>query len=114
MIGPLFFRNYQQEQRAYGWRVPLSYAFTIIFVTSLFAVMWPMSGKQFHAFWGVFFGCAYAILGAWVGTRIAIVGVLLCALSLVGYFWIDTYYALFMGVVGGGAMILGGVWLQKV
>jgi len=114
LSGPVFYRSYRRQYQAHGWKVTISFVFVMMFITSLFLVMGPMTGKQVHAFWGVFFGSVYAILGTWVGARIAIVGVLLCALSLVGYFWVDTYYLLFMGVVGGGAMILGGFWLLKV
>jgi hypothetical protein len=111
--GPMFYGSYRSQYQAHGWKVTISFVFVVMFITSLFWVMWPMTGKQGHAFWGIFFGSFYAILGTWVGARIAIVGVLLCALSLIGYFWVDTYFLLFMGVVGGGGMILGGFWLQK-
>jgi hypothetical protein len=41
-------------------------------------------------------------------------GVVVAALTLIGFFGLPQYFLLWMAVVGGGALILGGFWLRSV
>jgi DNA-binding MarR family transcriptional regulator len=56
----------------------------------------------------------YALLGIWRrGMRMALLGLVLGLLTVAGYFWLAQYFLLWMAVVGGGALILGGFWLRR-
>ncbi|HVB86508.1 MAG TPA: hypothetical protein VNK23_07585 [Candidatus Dormibacteraeota bacterium] len=46
--------------------------------------------------------------------RMAILGFAVGALTAGGYFSLPQYFLLWMAGVGGGALILGGLWLRKV
>ena len=43
-----------------------------------------------------------------------VLGVALTALTVLGFFWVPQYFALWMAVVGGVGLILGGVWLRTL
>ena len=54
----------------------------------------------------------YFLGGLWIGSRLAVTGLALAVLTLVGYYLFPAYFLLWMAVVGGGALILAGVWLR--
>ena len=91
----------------------LTYLVFFAFCAGIFTLMWPASPRAIHAFWGVLFGSVYMLAGIWWGARGFVIGLLLFALSLIGFLYIREHFFLFMGVVGGGAMILGGLWINR-
>lgn len=100
---------------ASGWRYGATAVAVFLFIAALFAILPPKSGEQVGAIIPVLVALFYALIGVWThGTRIALLGFLLGALTLAGYFWLPQYFALWMAGVGGGALILGGVWLRRI
>lgn len=86
-----------------------------LFITALFAIFPPKSGAQTAAFFPILVALFYALVGIWTGgTRIVLLALALGALTVGGYFWLPQYFLLWMAAVGGGALILGGVWLRRV
>jgi hypothetical protein len=69
---------------------------------------------QGQAIGGLAVGCAYIVLGAGQGLRIAAVGVAMAALTLAGWAFAREQFMLWMAVAGGGGLILGGWWLRTV
>ena len=100
--------------RPSNWRAGLTAMFGGIFLGCLFLVLWPLHGKQVHSVFGLAYGAAYAVLGLWIGWRLVVLGVIAGALTLFAFYAVDQWYPLFMGVVVGGGMLLGGLWLRKV
>ncbi len=48
-----------------------------------------------------------------MGWRMVAIGAALAVLSLVGFFAVHDYYLAYMGLVGGGSMVLSGLWLRR-
>ena len=48
------------------------------------------------------------------GMRLIATGIALAVLTLVGFFAFPALFSLWMAVVGGTALILGGVWMLRV
>ena len=67
-----------------------------------------------HSIFGLVFGCIYVAMGLWMGWRLAALGAVLVALTLIGFYLIGPWYPAFMGLVSGGALLLGGLWLRKI
>jgi hypothetical protein len=42
-----------------------------------------------------------------------VTGIALAALTLFGYFEVVTHFDMWMAVVGGGSLILAGIWLRR-
>jgi hypothetical protein len=103
-----------KADRSRGLRIGMMWMTIILFFAAAFSIIAPLSGRQGNAFISLFWACAYMATGAWIGWRLFAIGVVTAAGILVGYHLIDQHYFLWMGVVGGGSLIAGGLWLRKL
>jgi hypothetical protein len=62
---------------------------------------------------GLTMGLLYTVMGVWAGARILILGVALTTVTIAAYFLLPETYIVWIGLAGGGAMILTGLWLRK-
>ncbi len=99
----------------YDWRY-LGTALAVLgFIIALFVIMPPQSSLQISAFFPILVALFYSLIGIWTrGARMLIAGIAVAALTLGGFFLLPQYFLLWMAVVGGGAVILGGFWLRSV
>lgn len=74
----------------------------------------PMQGVgQGQAVAGVSVGCAYMVLGAVRGLRLAAVGAAMIGLTLAGWLYAPhDHFMLWMAFAGGGGLMLSGLWLR--
>ncbi|HET7259765.1 MAG TPA: hypothetical protein VFI75_08585 [Candidatus Acidoferrum sp.] len=110
------FRSQAKSSHAsFGWRYAATFLAVFLFIAALFAILPPRSTLQVDAFFPLLIALWYALMGIWSRTtRIAVLGFALGLLTVGGYFWLHQYFPLWMAGVGGGALILGGLWLRKV
>lgn len=101
-------------RRQLQWRYLAAVIAVFGFFLAAFAVMWPVSGQQIAAFIPLFVALMYVLWGVRSGQRFVIVGVVVAALTLVGYFVLKEHFLLWMAAVGGGSLILAGIWLRRV
>jgi hypothetical protein len=97
----------------YAWRMGALWAIILFFVSATYAIMHPTLDRQFCAYPALITGCAYMAVGLWHGLRYLISGIVVVALTLVGYYFIEPIFFWF-AAVGGGAMILTGLWFRTV
>ena len=69
--------------------------------------------RQLGAFWPIYFMLVYIIAGLWFGYAFVAIGLGIAALTLVGYFFTGDWFELWMAVVDGGGLILGGLWMRR-
>jgi hypothetical protein len=62
---------------------------------------------------GTYFMLFYTIAGLWVGYAFVAIGVGITVLTLIGYFYIGEAFPLWMALVNGGGLILGGLWMRR-
>ncbi|MDQ2641184.1 MAG: hypothetical protein M3Y79_11475 [Pseudomonadota bacterium] len=86
----------------------------MMFFPAMFTVLPPLTGMQNNAFISLSWAFVYMVAGAWVGLRLFFTGVATAAAVLVGYLLLREHYFLWMAVVGGGSLMLGGLWLRKL
>lgn len=96
----------------WGFRAALLTAFA--FIAAAIAVMSPVSGRQIGAFFPLVIAASYALAGIWIGLRFVVTGAAIAGLTLIGFFSLPTHFFLWMAGVGGGALVLAGVWLRRV
>jgi hypothetical protein len=101
------------DPKALGNRFALLGAITWAFCASIMAVAFPLNGRQIDAFMSLLFAFGYAIGGVFGGWRLIAIGAVAAAAILFGYFFLDQHFYLWMGLVGGGALFAGGLWLRK-
>jgi hypothetical protein len=97
-----------------NWRYSLFFAAVWAFFASTYAVMAPVSGMQQGAFPPLVVALLYILVGLWSGPRLAIAGLAVGALTMGGYFYLPQHFLLWEGFVGGGALILAGLWFRRV
>jgi hypothetical protein len=81
---------------------------------AMYVVLGPLAARQTNAFVSLFWAFAYMFVGAWVGWRLFMIGLIAAAAVIFGYLAIDQHYYLWMAGCGGGALIAGGLWLRKI
>ena len=101
-------------RRDEAWRIFAAIGAVSVFVVALVFVMAPVSGRQVATVIPLFVALLYVLRGIWVGPRYIVAGLAIAALTLAGFWFIGRYFSLYMAVVGGGALILGGLWLRRV
>jgi hypothetical protein len=102
------------SQTGLGWQYGAAIAAVGAFFFAAIAVMWPVNDRQVAAFIPLFVALMYALRGIWSGPRYLIAGVCVGVLTLVGFFLLKQHFFLWMAGVGGGSLILAGVWLRRV
>jgi len=101
------------DPKALGARMALLGVVGWVFFSSIFAITMPVNPRQENAFISLFVAFAYALGGVWGGWRLIAIGATTAAAVLFGYFALHQHFYLWMGVVGGGALLAGGLWLRK-
>jgi hypothetical protein len=94
-------------------RVGLTWLVTLTFISCLIFISRPETSRETNAMISIFFPFMYMASGIWAGWRLFVIGFVTAAGIMAGFVWIDEYYALWMGVFGGGSLIAGGLWLRS-
>jgi hypothetical protein len=100
--------------RRLDWRNFAVWGLVMGFIASLFFVLPPMGGRSQHSLFALLFGFIYLGMGLWMGWRLSALGAALVALTFIGFYAVGHWYLAFMGLVSGGALVLGGLWLRKI
>lgn len=100
--------------RPQTWRFGHNFLVIFGFFAALFFVIGPISGRQGNALISLFWCFAYMLTGVWTGWRIFAIGAVTAAATLFGFVALKEHFSLWMGLVGGGSLILGGLWLRRV
>jgi hypothetical protein len=103
-----------QERAAIGRRATILGTTVLAFFPAMLAVLAPLSAMQNNAFISLFWAFAYIASGAWFGTRMVVAGIVTAVATLVGFFLLPGHYFLWMALVGGGSLLLAGLWLRKL
>ncbi len=76
--------------------------------------MRPTDLAAIGAFVPLLVALTYTIFGIWRGARFLYAGVAVAAMTLGGWLALREVFMLWMAFVGGGSLILVGLWLKKI
>jgi hypothetical protein len=96
-----------------GWRVYASSAATVAFVALFIAVAGTQGHDQVNALISLFVAMSYVSMGIWTGLRFTWVGLAIAAIVVIGWFFDRGHLALWLGIGGGGGLIVTGLWLRR-
>jgi hypothetical protein len=96
-----------------GWKIVAGVLAIVAFFAATFTLFRPTSIDAAIAYPGVVTGLVYAGLGIAAWPRYLWIGAAVFAASLVGYFFFQPWLAYWMAVVGGGGLIVAGLWLRR-
>ena len=89
-------------------------AFAMLFAFGAFCCWLGNFGpRQLSTFWPIYFMTMYGLAGLWFGYAFIAIGLAVSALTLVGYFWLGSAFDLWMALVNGGGLIVGGLWMRR-
>ena len=88
-------------------------AVLVAFVALTLSVFAPVSDVEVLMLITMVVAAIYAVAGCWMGARYAVVGVGLAALALGLFHLTPAHVPLMVPVLGGGALILGGLWMRS-
>lgn len=89
----------------------------IVLILFGFLFLWllpPSSPRQVAAFFPLVFMMGYVVAGLWLGRFFILCGVLVSALTVIGYLYSGPWLPLWMAFANGGALIAGGLYLRQV
>jgi hypothetical protein len=96
-----------------GLRIALTAAVLFVFIFCLLNIAAPESGRQINAMISIVFPFMYMAAGLWAGWRLLAIGAVTAAAIMFGYYYVQDWFDLWMGVFGGGSLIAGGLWLRS-
>jgi hypothetical protein len=99
-----------------GWDLRRGATFLAIigFVNALILGLAVTDPAQCNYLISLVVAVGYILAGLWRSGRLAWAGLVLAVLVLVGWWAVHPWFTLWMGVVGGGTLILTGLWLRRL
>jgi hypothetical protein len=102
-----------RSSQKYGRRVTALWIFLCIYIVVWLFLLTPFTGIQCNAFICTAAMFAYIVIGLWFESRFMIVlGLIVTAGTLVGFYLLREYYCLWMAFVGGGAIFGTGLYIR--
>jgi hypothetical protein len=118
ILGRRRYRNLAPEAAARGKAIGLRWGMTMFvfyaFLVATLTVMRPANPTAVGAFVPLLVAAIYCVWGIWQGLRFLYAGIAVGALTLIGWFWLPQFFLPWMAVVGGGSLILVGLWMKKI
>ena len=107
-------RRYARDgARNQGLRFVATVAVLAAFTAMVFMIFGPVSGAEVQTFITMLIAAIYMTAGIWVGSKYVIVGAVLAAVIIGAFHLAPAHLPLIVSVLGGGALILGGLWMRK-
>ncbi len=113
-------------KHAHGGRIGISWLILFAFGAIWFILLGPWSlnapqqakyipdlDRKIAAYWATVPMFAYVLMGLWLDRFFVWLGAFVTIATLVGYFYITGYFFLWMAVIGGGSLVVSGVFIRK-
>ena len=99
--------------RGEGLRFAATAAVIGAFTAMVFLIFAPVSGGEIQTFITMLIAAIYMIAGIWMGHKFTALGAILAALALGAFHLAPAHLPLIVSILGGGALILGGLWMRR-
>jgi hypothetical protein len=99
--------------RGFDHRLLLAFLLFFAFGFLCTGVLGHYTPRQLATFWPIYYMLIYTLAGLWFGYAFVTIGLGISALTLVGYFFVGNWFDLWMAVVNGGGLVLGGLWMRR-
>jgi hypothetical protein len=106
--------NYARTRvRSFDLRMLAVYLLFLAFGFFCANLLGHFTPRQQGTFWPIYFMLFYTMAGLWFGYAFVAIGLGITALTLIGYYYAGEAFLLWMAVVNGGGLILGGLWMRR-
>jgi hypothetical protein len=98
---------------ATGKRIGFFWLLLFCYCVAAITVAWPADGRQFAMFIILFVGVGWMAMGLLLSFASIWWGLALTGLALIGYFLLPGIFNLWMAILGGGGMIVLGLYIRS-
>ncbi len=105
--------NVRSGVRAFPIRSLITFVLIGAFGVFCSLVLGHFGPRQTIVFWALYGMLFYAMAGLWFGYAFIVIAVCTTALTLIGYYYVGPAFLLWMAVVHGGGLVLGGLWMRR-
>jgi hypothetical protein len=109
-----FVSNLRSGTRTFPIRSLITFVLIGAFGVFCSVVLGHFGPRPMIVFWVLYGMLFYAIAGLWFGYAFIVIAVGTTALTLIGYYEIGPAFLLWMAVVHGGGLVLGGLWMRRI
>ncbi|WP_166303493.1 hypothetical protein [Bradyrhizobium sp. 2S1] len=109
-----FVINLRSGNRTFPIRSTISFLLISVFGVYCSVMLGHFGPRQMIVFWVLYGMLFYAIAGVWFGYAFIVIAACTSALTLIGYYYIGPAFLLWMAVVHGGGLMLGGLWMRRI
>jgi hypothetical protein len=95
-------------------RVFAASAVCVLFVIATLTVMQPTQTAQLMVFPALLLGLVYGLVGVFGRSKFLWIAAAAPACALLAYFFFQPWLGLTMAVVGGGGLMLSGLWMRSL
>lgn len=99
---------------AWDGRRGASFMVLVVFVYALVLGLGLKDPQQGNFLISLIVACAYMMVGIWRSAPVGWTGVAVAVLTIAGWWGVHPWFAVWMGVVGGGTLILTGLWMRRL
>ena len=108
------FNHRQTGVLRFDFRIAAAYLLFFAFGIFCSSVLGHYTPRQMGTFWPVYFMLFYILAGLWIGRALAAIGLIITVLTLIGYLFVEgAPFLLWMAVVNGVGLVVGGVWMRR-
>jgi hypothetical protein len=104
----------QPQPTAFDFRLVLVFVLFFAFGNICTSVLGHFGPRELGAFWPIYFMLFYILAGLWFGYAFVAIGLVIVALTLIGFFTIGEAFPLWMAFVNGCGLIVGGLWMRRI
>jgi hypothetical protein len=108
-----FVSNLRSGTRTFPIRSLITFLLIGAFGVFCSVVLGHFGPRQIIVFWALYGMLFYSIAGLWFGYAFIVIAACTTALTLIGYYCIGPAFLLWMAVVHGGGLVLGGLWMRR-
>jgi hypothetical protein len=76
-------------------------------------IAWPMAEERFLMFATILISMGYSLIGLWMSPMLALLGVAISILAVIGWLLIPAYLGYWLALVGGGGLIAAGLYVLR-
>jgi hypothetical protein len=98
--------------RRTGRRIGMTFGVVSGYIACMMMIAQPEAQREANVMISIIFPFIYMAAGVWAGWRLFAIGLVTLVAIIVGYYTVQEYFALWMGVFAGGSLFAGGVWLR--
>ncbi|OYY71629.1 hypothetical protein [Sphingomonas sp. 28-63-12] len=96
-----------------NWRMPGLVVLVFVYLLVSEAMIGGVNARLHNAMTSMLVASIYVGLGFWAGIRFVVLGLAVMAAILLGWFVFPAWLYLWLGLGGGGALIITGLWLRR-